>query len=64
MFLARNYPDKIDFVPKGEVLEAYRRDYVDNMMNGYIYGTAMEFDELMERIRELQERFRAVGVKI
>lgn len=59
-----DYPDKIDFVPKGEVLEAFRRDYVDNMMNGYIYGTAMEFDALMERIKELQERFRAVGEKI
>ena len=55
-----DYPDKIDFVPKGEVLEAFRRDYVDNMMNGYIYGTAMEFDALMERIKELQERFAKV----
>lgn len=56
-----DYPDKIDFVPKGEVLEAFRRDYVDNMMNGYIYGAAMVFDALMERIRELHGRFRAAG---
>ena len=55
-----DYPDKIDFVPKGEALEAFRRDYVDNMMNGYIYGTAMEFDALMERIKELQGRFAKV----
>ena len=56
----KDYPEKIEFVPKGEVLEAFRRDYVENMVNGYIYGDAMEFDALMSRMRELQERFRMV----
>jgi len=56
----RDYPEKIDFVPRGEMLEAFRRDYNDNMVNGYIYGEAMPFERLMERLEELQGRFRAV----
>lgn len=43
-----------------ETLDAYRRDYNDNMVNGYIYGKAMAFDTLMERIKLLQQRFRGI----
>lgn len=57
-----DYPTSIRFVPEGDVLEAFRRDYNDNMINGYIYGEAISFDVLMERIRLLQERFRAVSL--
>ena len=53
-----DYPDKIDFVPVGETLEAFRRDYNDNMVNGYIYGEAIDFDKVMRRITDLRERFR------
>lgn len=59
----KDYPEKIDFVPKGEVKEAFRRDYVENMVNGYIYGEAMDFGALMGRIEELQERFRLVQIE-
>ena len=59
----KDYPETIDFVPKGEVLEAYKRDYMENMMNGYIYGDAMGFEDLMKRMRELQERFRRMRVE-
>ena len=52
-----DYPAAIKFVPEGETLDAYRRDYNDNMVNGYIYGEAMAFDALMERIKLLQQRF-------
>ena len=44
------------------MLEAFRRDYNDNMVNGYIYGEAIPFERLMERIEQLLERFRAVGI--
>ena len=57
----KDYPEKIDIVPKGDVLEAFRRDYMENMVNGYIYGEAMDFETLMSRMRELQERFRMVN---
>ena len=33
-----DYPAAIKFVPEGETLDTYRRDYNDNMVNGYIYG--------------------------
>ena len=56
----RDYPERIDFVPQGAVLEAFRKDYVDNMINGYIYGEAKPFDVLLERMVELRERFRKV----
>ena len=55
-----DYPSVIDFVPKGKTREAFRRDYNDNMVNGYIYGTAIPFDALIRRIEELQSRFRHI----
>lgn len=55
-----DYPAAIKFVPEGETLDAYRRDYNDNMVNGYIYGEAMAFDALMERIKLLQQTFRNI----
>lgn len=55
-----DYPAAIKFVPEGETLDAYRRDYNDNMVNGYIYGEAMAFDALMKRIKLLQQRFRDI----
>lgn len=57
-----DYPQSIAFVPKGETMEAYRKDYNDNMVNGYIYGEAMPFDALMARIVELQEWFNALRI--
>lgn len=56
----RDYPGEIDFVPRGEILEAFRRDYNDNMVNGYIYGEAMPFERMIERIEELHGRFRNI----
>lgn len=56
-----DYPSAIDFVPKGNIREAYRRDYNDNMVNGYIYGSAISFDTLIERMEELLLRFRNIN---
>ena len=47
-------------MPEGETLDAYRRDYNDNMVDGNIYGEAMAFNALMERIKLLQQRFRDI----
>ncbi|MGN1220214.1 MAG: nucleotidyl transferase AbiEii/AbiGii toxin family protein [Candidatus Cryptobacteroides sp.] len=57
-----DYPSAIDFVPKGNIREAYRRDYNDNMVNGYIYGSAISFDTLIERMEELLLRFRNINI--
>lgn len=55
-----DYPGTIDFVPAGETLDAYRKDYNDNMVNGYIYGEAIDFDSVIQRITELRDRFRKI----
>lgn len=57
---AKDYPDAITFIPSGDVLDNYRRDYEMNMIDGYIYGTAIPFDELMVRLNELQNRVRLI----
>ena len=52
-------PDKIVFCPTGDVLQKMRSDY-ENMKYSFIYGNLLEFDELLKRLEELQERFRCV----
>ena len=52
----RSYaPSTIDFTIPESVMEAWQDDYAD-MRRFFIYGEALEFDELMERIEELQKR--------
>ena len=58
---ALDLPERIVFCPTGEVRERLRADY-DNMRSSFIYGDALEFDELIKRIEELQERFRRLKV--
>lgn len=53
----RDYPKLLSFVPQGETLEAFKKDYMENMVDGYIYGQTVSFDKLLERLGELQDRF-------
>ncbi|MDD7276790.1 MAG: hypothetical protein PUH39_03870 [Bacteroidales bacterium] len=54
----RSYaPSTIDFTIPESVMEAWQDDYAD-MRRFFIYGKSLEFDALMERMRELQERVR------
>lgn len=55
-----DYPENICFIPSGEVLENFRKDYEDNMVDGYIYGEAIPFDDLITRMNELLNRIRAI----
>lgn len=57
-----DYPSHISIIPEGKVLEAFRRDYEDNMVNGYIYGKAIAFNELLERLKALQNQIRSIVV--
>ena len=57
-----DYPGAIDFVPASETLDAFRKDYNDNMVNGYIYGEAIDFDIVILRIIDLRERFRKMDL--
>lgn len=52
-------PQSISFVPPDEVISYWREDY-KNMQNSMIYGKSLSFDKLIERITELNERFKAI----
>lgn len=54
----KDYPDKIDFVPSGENLINYKKDYEENMVDGYIYNDALAFEEIIKRLTALQNRIR------
>ncbi|GAP71999.1 hypothetical protein SAMD00024442_21_47 [Candidatus Symbiothrix dinenymphae] len=48
---------RICLVPPAEVLDDWQQDY-EKMQNTMIYGDSLPFDALLNRIEELQERFR------
>ena len=50
-------PSTINFTIPESVIEAWQDDYAD-MRRFFIYGESLEFDELMQKMRELQERVR------
>lgn len=52
-------PEKINFVPPIFILDSWRRDY-EIMQSGMIYGQSLPFGQLIERIKELNERFRNI----
>ena len=52
-----NRANKICFYPPQELMEAFRADYAD-MTKTFIFKEAPTFDQLMQRIAELQGRFR------
>lgn len=56
---AKLMPSEIDFMPRGEFVKDWKNDYVE-MCNHFIYGSVLSFEELLERIKELQERFRHI----
>mgnify|MGYP004582803529 FL=1 len=50
-------PSEIDFVPSQELMKDWEGDYAE-MCNHFIYGQTLSFEKLLERIKELQDRFR------
>jgi len=54
-------PDTINFVPPEFVIERWRNDY-SFMQANMIYGESLSFGKLIERIKELNERFRKISV--
>lgn len=53
----KHAPDRIEFLPPDGELEHWREDYAE-LQHHFVFGKAMGFDKLMERMRELQIRFR------
>jgi hypothetical protein len=60
----KDYPSQVNFIPEGDLLKAYEKDYKDNMVDGYIYTNAKSFDIIITRMKELLERFRKVKVEV
>jgi predicted nucleotidyltransferase component of viral defense system len=52
-------PQTISFVPPKDVLQFWKDDYA-RMQSTMIYGKSLSFNELIERIKELNERFRKI----
>ncbi len=52
-----NYPATIAFCPIGDIYKKMKQDY-DAMKDSMIYGNKLPFTSLIDRIKELQYRFR------
>lgn len=55
-------PQTISFIPPNEVISYWKDDYV-KMQSTMIYGSSLSFDKLIERIKELNERFRKIKLE-
>lgn len=55
----KELPSNIQIVPNEELISAYETDY-DEMKESFIYGTPLDFKELMQKMSELQERVRNI----
>lgn len=55
----KHHPWVIRIVPPEEVLADWEADY-QQMCNSFIYGKKLSFSQLLERMNELQKRFRSV----
>jgi len=52
-------PGQINFIPPPNIMLAWERDYAA-MMESMIYGPKLSFDKLIERLKDLQGRFRKI----
>lgn len=54
-----NHPSTIAFCPTGELRDKMRLDY-EAMKTSMIYGEKLSFDALIERLEQLEKRFRSM----
>jgi len=54
-----HHPSNISFLPPETLTEALKDDY-KKMQEGFIYGKKLSYEELIERIAVLQERFKSL----
>jgi predicted nucleotidyltransferase component of viral defense system len=52
-------PSQINFIPENEIVDLWKVDY-NNMREDFIYGQPVTFDELINRMKDLLVRFRAI----
>ena len=53
-------PQTINFIPPAEVTEFWKKDY-QAMQEFMIYGETLEFEELIERLKELKIKFHKIS---
>ena len=56
----KEMPANIQIVPSEALMPSFEADY-NEMRKSFIYGQSLGFFELMSRMKELQERFRALN---
>ena len=56
----KELPESIAIVPPNELMTAFKTDY-EAMLKSFIYGDALDFESLMERMKILEIRFRSVS---
>lgn len=56
----KDYPDRIEFLPPERCRTEWAADYA-LMVERFVYGEHLSFEKLLERIAELQERFRKLA---
>jgi hypothetical protein len=56
----KELPANIQIVPSAELMSAYEADY-NEMKESFIYGDALDFKELMEKITEIEQRFHLIS---
>ncbi len=55
--MTRIIQTKLTFYPPERCLSAWKADYAE-MLENFVYGKKIPFERLLERISELQDRFR------
>ena len=58
----KDYRERISFLPPESCIEAWRADY-DELLMHFVYGNKLSFDELLERVSELNKRFNGEDYK-
>ncbi|MCD6367447.1 MAG: nucleotidyl transferase AbiEii/AbiGii toxin family protein [Bacteroidales bacterium] len=56
---ARQQPEHIKFIPPDKFLTLWESDYIE-MQESMIYGESLPFDELIEKLKTLQERINSI----
>ena len=56
----KDYPESIVFLPPERCLKEWEADYGE-MLEHFVYGSTLSFEDLLKRISVLQDRFRALG---
>lgn len=56
---AKHNPENIKFIPPASIIKMWKADY-EEMKGSMIYGKPLDFDQLINRLTELQKRINAI----